>query len=172
MKLRPKKCAMCHKKLSPSFFHKLKTKSGRAYYWCKKCQSIYLKAYYQKNKKRCQELTRKTRIRVKRRRQLFVLIYLQSHPCIDCGETDPIVLEFDHVRGKKVDDISGMIEGAHSEELVAKEIAKCEVRCSNCHKKKTAKEYGWFDYIDFDTMTITNWDAKPRLRKRHLQIKQ
>ena len=35
--------------------------------------------------------------------------YFATHPCVDCGESDPIVLEFDHVRGEKVDAISAMI---------------------------------------------------------------
>ena len=36
----------------------------------------------------------------------FVQEYLSTHPCVDCGETNPIVLEFEHVRGKKKASIS------------------------------------------------------------------
>jgi 5-methylcytosine-specific restriction endonuclease McrA len=165
MKMR--RCSKCHKNLPPTSFWR---ESGRKRHtWCITCKSLYMKTYYQKNKKRLQKSNRKIRIRLKRMRQLFVLTYLKTHPCVDCGEDNPIVLEFDHVRGKKVNDISGLIENARSEKVISKEMAKCEVRCSNCHKKKTAKEYGWFDYIDFNTMTITNWKAKRTSRKRHLQ---
>jgi L-lactate utilization protein LutB len=85
---------------------------------------------------------------------LLVLKYLQMHPCIDCGETDLTCLDFDHVKGHKVNDISGMISNTYSEENILKEIEKCEVRCSNCHRKKTAKERDWYNYIDFNTMTL------------------
>jgi hypothetical protein len=31
----------------------------------------------------------------------YVWSYLSTHPCVDCGESNPIVLESDHVRGRK-----------------------------------------------------------------------
>jgi hypothetical protein len=72
----------------------------------------------------------------------YVVEYLQSHPCVDCRESDPIVLEFDHVRGTKRGDVAQMIR-ACSLERVKEEIAKCDVRCANCHRRATAKRGGW-----------------------------
>jgi hypothetical protein len=67
---------------------------------------------------------------------------LAEHPCVDCGETDPVVLEFDHVRGKKKFNISGNAYAKSDQEL-EKEIAKCEVRCRNCHVKRHHRDgYG------------------------------
>lgn len=72
-----------------------------------------------------------------------IIEYLKDHPCIDCGEADPVVLEFDH-RGDKVTEISAAAYmRAWTWERVEAEIAKCEVRCANCHKRKTAREQGW-----------------------------
>lgn len=52
--------------------------------------------------------------------------------CVDCGNTDIRVLEFDHVRGVKVANVSRMVLDASLDKIMA-EIAKCEVRCRNCH---------------------------------------
>jgi hypothetical protein len=68
----------------------------------------------------------------------WIRSYLELHPCADCGESDARCLDFDHVRGKKVCAISQMI-GNYSWESIEREIAKCEVRCANCHRKRTAE---------------------------------
>jgi hypothetical protein len=56
--------------------------------------------------------------------------------CVDCGETDPLVLEFDHV-GTKRGQISTMVWNVGLSKLEA-EIAECELRCCNCHRRITA----------------------------------
>jgi hypothetical protein len=63
---------------------------------------------------------------------------------VDCGESDPAVLEFDHVSGKKTANISYLLGVVASWERLASEIQKCEVRCANCHRWKTAREQGWY----------------------------
>jgi hypothetical protein len=69
--------------------------------------------------------------------------YLRVHPCVDCGESDPLVLEFDHKDGvDKLETIAFLRARGSRDELVA-EIEKCEVRCSNCHQRRTAKQFGW-----------------------------
>jgi len=50
-----------------------------------------------------------------------------------------VALEFDHVRGKKIKAVARMAQDAFSLESIIEEIAKCDVRCSNCHKKRHAK---------------------------------
>jgi 5-methylcytosine-specific restriction endonuclease McrA len=79
--------------------------------------------------------------RRRRRHQALVLEYLRTHPCVDCGETDPIVLEFDHLRDK-TKNVSGM--AAHSWRVIQEEIAKCEVVCANCHRRRTSRRGGYF----------------------------
>jgi hypothetical protein len=63
--------------------------------------------------------------------------YLRSHPCVDCGCGDVRCLQFDHVRGEKCFNVS--IATLKWEKIMA-EIAKCEVRCANCHKIRHYKE--------------------------------
>lgn len=76
----------------------------------------------------------------------FVWDYLKEHPCVDCPEKDPIVLEFDHV-GEKFKAISEMLSNNYSIKRIAKEIEQCEVRCANCHRRKTVEQLGHYKNI-------------------------
>lgn len=67
----------------------------------------------------------------------FVDSYLESHPCVDCGEADIAVLQFDHVRGVKRRNVSAMVCNGCTIELITTEIEKCDVRCANCHLRVT-----------------------------------
>jgi hypothetical protein len=77
------------------------------------------------------------------RNRAVVALYLSSRACVDCGEADPRVLEFDHVRGKKLGNVSSLRTGGYSLERLEAELAKCEVRCANCHRRKTVQQFGW-----------------------------
>lgn len=74
--------------------------------------------------------------------RLKLIEYLKEHPCVDCKESDPVVLEFDHDKGKKEANVGSLIQNA-SWERVLIEIAKCSVRCANCHRRRTAKQRKW-----------------------------
>jgi hypothetical protein len=69
----------------------------------------------------------------------YVRQHLLTHPCVDCGEHDPVVLEFDHVTGQKVRDVGSMARAGWNLAAIQAEIAKCEVRCANCHRRITAR---------------------------------
>ena len=80
---------------------------------------------------------------LRRRNLLFLLDYLSEAPCVDCGEMDPVVLDFDHVGAKR----AGVVQLADREAALAvlkEEIAKCEVRCANCHRRRTIVEQAHF----------------------------
>ena len=108
--------------------------------------------YRMKNDKRFKAIRRKhsTAARSKRRarNRQFVFNFLLDHPCVDCKETDPIVLQFDHVRGNKEANISWMISRASPINTIVDEIKKCVVRCANCHTRRTARRYKWFKQIN------------------------
>ena len=80
------------------------------------------------------------RHRVKIREELFT--FLSTRSCIDCGEEDPIVLDFDHIeRETKFKGVARMLSGHYSWKSLLKEIAKCEIRCANCHRRKTYTQF-------------------------------
>ena len=78
----------------------------------------------------------------------LVWTYFKSHPCADCGEKDPVVLQFDHrdAQDKKFN-ISTMLSKEKTWEFLLEEINKCNVRCANCHIRKTAKQLNWYRYF-------------------------
>ncbi len=83
------------------------------------------------------------RHRIKVRGKL--LDFLSSKECKDCGEKDPIVLDFDHkTPSKKFKSVSIMLSGHYSWDSVLKEIQKCEIRCANCHRRKTYMQFKFF----------------------------
>jgi hypothetical protein len=86
---------------------------------------------------RRRERHRVNRAKYRQRARDGVAAYLSVHPCVDCGETDPIVLTFDHVRGEKSNDIANMVSEGQSLESIMAEIEKTEVRCFNCHAVRT-----------------------------------
>lgn len=57
--------------------------------------------------------------------------------CADCNQKYPFyVMDFDHVYGKKVSNIGQMLDYFSVEDIL-KEVAKCDIVCSNCHRKRT-----------------------------------
>lgn len=79
----------------------------------------------------------------KRKSRDYVWSILVKSECADCGNADPLVMEFDHL-GNKVYNVSSMMQKGYAVSALAKEIAKCEVVCANCHRKRTyAREGSW-----------------------------
>ncbi len=76
--------------------------------------------------------------------QEMIWSYKETHPCIDCGEADPIVLEFDHRDPKqKLFLVSQAIVVTRNPQVILDEIGKCDIRCANCHRRRTVREKHW-----------------------------
>ena len=83
-------------------------------------------------------------IKRKLKRKRIILEHLQSHPCIDCGENDIRVLEFDHREEyKKEMSISEMLRTSKMVTIQA-EMLKCDIRCCNCHRRRHFMQKGLF----------------------------
>ena len=66
--------------------------------------------------------------------QNFINTIKTSKGCSYCGETDFACLDFHHM-GEKESEIARAIHNGWSKERLLKEINKCIVICSNCHRK-------------------------------------
>jgi len=92
--------------------------------------------HYLKNRAKILEKSAKrNKLRRSWNRKFLARVKEMFH-CIDRGEDESILLDFDHVRGKKVSNVSDMVGGSYSIKAIKNEIRKCEVRCSNCHRRK------------------------------------
>ena len=135
-----KTCTMCKAPKTLESFACNKLKKDGLQPYCRECKKLRQNAWYAKNRERHIFNVRSRIGEIRQDLHLRIFSYLQSHPCVDCGEVDPVVLDFDHVRGEKRSDIAIMVHTGFSWKTVEAEIAKCEVRCANCHRRKTAKE--------------------------------
>lgn len=81
----------------------------------------------------------------------MLMEFLEKNPCVECGESDPVVLELDHLDPtEKTSNVSDLMNRSRME-LLMEELAKCQVMCANCHRKKTAKQFGWWKLQQTET---------------------
>jgi hypothetical protein len=134
-------CRVCRIAKPVTEFYFRSRERGTRQHICRTCRSDYHRAWWTKN--RVAQMPRIRRNRKRRDREIEQRIWdhLFTHACVDCGEKDLAVLHFDHLRDK-VEAISTMWRRQGSWSAVELEIAKCEVRCANCHARKTARELG------------------------------
>ena len=114
--------------------------------YCRYCQSSLHREYYDSNRSKRKKQIRDRAAIHKRAAREYVLNYLSNHPCVDCGEKNRVVLQFDHVRGEKFAEISKLINNGALITTISEEIAKCDVRCANCHIIATAQRAGWYEW--------------------------
>lgn len=96
----------------------------------------YDREWHAANKDRRRETVQANRKRRRLENIAKVNELKESSGCQDCGEKDPIVLEFDHLEDK-VSDVCTLVYHGWSWERVWKEIQKCDVVCANCHRRRT-----------------------------------
>lgn len=118
---------------------------------------VRCRKYYKNNKEKKAEYHFRNReknllefrIRGKQRRDENSEIlwqFLLDHPCIVCGEEDPVKLEFDHLDNQKKNFNVGEGRNLNSSKVI-EEISKCQILCSNCHKRKTIKDRNWYFWM-------------------------
>lgn len=131
-------CSKCKKvKNLKEDFYPNKAYRGGYTAQCKTCH----KAHPSQSPEKLLVRVQKTR----NRNRQFLWDYYSANPCVDCGESDPVVLELDHCKGDhKIDRVSALVHNTRSLTAIQREIDKCDVVCANCHKRRTAQTQGWY----------------------------
>jgi len=140
-------CTKCqHQKDVLSFPARKTSKDGRAS-WCRACYKENWDVRYYENHQHYRNSHNTSRRKIREQNARKVFEYLTHHPCVSCGESDPIVLEFDHRdRVEKSGNIANMIVNS-SWTRVESEIEKCDVLCANCHRRKSAAEFKYKRHV-------------------------
>jgi hypothetical protein len=141
-----KTCSKCKQQLELALFNKRQSAKDGLQNWCKQCHRSCQNKYYKNDEayKARVKLAAKKTLDTKRDK---LLTLLSTKKCVICGESDPIVLEFDHIDPTtKRSEVGTLMRDGYSWEIVEAEIAKCQVLCSNCHKRKTARDNNWYKH--------------------------
>lgn len=137
-----KLCTNCNQELPIEQFGIKDKRTGLRQWACKPCVRALAKKYYLNKVDYYKEKNGKRRRDTQKKQHEYLRQYLQEHPCVDCGESDIVCLDFDHVRGEKVENIAILIKAGGSWDKLIEEISKCDIRCANCHRKRTARQFG------------------------------
>jgi len=92
-------CPRCKEKKELDAFFKKSDRLAGAY--CKPCQLAYVREHYRRTKGAYNARRYALHDKYMKRNPRLVLEYLNTHPCVDCGESDQVVLDFDHVTGER-----------------------------------------------------------------------
>ncbi|MBW3662678.1 MAG: hypothetical protein KY469_06230 [Actinobacteria bacterium] len=136
-----RRCGRCGESKPFGEFNWRRREKGQRDNYCRPCRAEYKQEHYAANKQQYVRNATRRKRRELERRMVWLVDYLRGHPCVDCGETDPVVLEFDHLGPKRWDINKGLRD--HRWEDVLAEIAKGEVVCANCHRRRTAERGGF-----------------------------
>jgi hypothetical protein len=136
-----RRCGRCDLEKPLEEFAWRRKARGQLDNYCRACRAAYKQEHYRANRQRYIDGAHRRKKIVGAERLAYLVDFLRRHPCVDCGETDVVVLEFDHLGNKEF----GIAQGIRDREWqsVLDEMAKCEVVCANCHRRRTAMRGGF-----------------------------
>jgi hypothetical protein len=132
-------CGACGQQKPVTEFNFKHKQKGTRQAHCRDCTREQIRKPYQANRGYYIEKAKHRTAWIIAEQRQWIQGFLLTHPCVDCGEGDPRCLDFDHVRGKKRQNVSQMV-GDFTLKAIQEEVSKCEVRCASCHRKRTAKQ--------------------------------
>jgi hypothetical protein len=133
-----KRCPKCDADVPLSQFNR--RANGRWSPYCKPCMSAYCKAHYAKNA----QSHNARRIEADRTYQARNLAYVQAElrarSCIDCGESNPAVLEFESADSQR-SQVAHLIGRGAGLSALKREMMRCVVRCLRCSRCRSARQF-------------------------------
>jgi hypothetical protein len=146
------KCCKCNTDKDPEEFVWRNQSRNQRRTICKDCNRPYQKSKYQDRKQATGKGRKQSGVldpvayRRARLDSILKLItnHLREHPCVQCGESDVLFLDFHHRDPKdKRCTVSQMRSNRFGLKTVMEEIAKCDVLCVKCHRLVTAVQGRW-----------------------------
>lgn len=111
---------------------------------CSRCGKYQNKLNFSKKRnvrlKVCKKCTDKNQDYMNKLSDYAHELKLDKGSCVDCGENNPLLLQFDHIHEttKKCG-----VTACKSKKLMKEEADKCEMRCIICHTRKSKKQMKW-----------------------------
>jgi hypothetical protein len=136
-----RQCGRCGETKAIEQFAWRRKARGQRDNYCRPCRAAYKQEHYAVNRERYIEAAVRRRAALAAERAAYLVEYFATRPCVDCGETDPVVLEFDHLGDKSFNIAKGLRD--RSWDALIDEIAKCDVVCANCDRRRTAIRGGF-----------------------------
>jgi hypothetical protein len=134
-------CGRCGRLLPISDFAWRRKARGQRDNYCHACRAAYKQEHYAAHRERyIANAVRRKRALIAERTD-YLIEFFRKRPCVDCGETDPLVLEFDHLGHKNLNIAQGLAN--RNWQSILDEIATCDVVCANCHRRRTALRAGF-----------------------------
>ena len=128
-----RECGKCKIEKDNGEFYKNRNnlKTGLSSY-CKDCQKANKKIHYANNKENY--------ITNGLKNKKWFMDYKRGLECNRCGFSHPAALDFHH-KDPSTKEIRFDRVSKNNQEKIMKEIEKCEVLCSNCHRIHHSKHY-------------------------------
>jgi hypothetical protein len=124
-----KKCKKCKVEKEDVEFNKHYRSKDRLTSWCKICVRDNSKKDYEINK----EVYRSRQHAIRKEKKDWFNSIKANLKCEQCGESHIATLDFHHTNPSEKE--FGIARSSRSRENILKEIEKCIILCSNCHRK-------------------------------------
>jgi len=129
-----KTCTICKEPKEDNEFSFKDKKNNKRHSQCKTCKKIIDNTYYKDSSKRRSKV-RKDATKGVERARTFVRRIKKLSKCSKCNESRWYVLDFHHIHNK-IDSVSKLANSGRALNTIKKEIKKCIVLCSNCHREE------------------------------------